>query len=85
MLKMKSYLLIGMMALVLAVLVVQSFQISAIRGQLTGNVVSASGGAIDTSGWTEDEKMNYDMHGIIPARVKGSADSSAGTGMVGGC
>lgn len=82
---MKSYLLIGMMMLVLAVLLIQSFQISAVKGQLTGNAVSASGGAIDTSGWTEDEKMNYEMHGIIPARVNRGADSSAGAGMVGGC
>ena len=30
--------------------------------------------------------MNYDMHGIIPARSQGGAPStSAGSGMVGGC
>ncbi len=41
---------------------------------------------IDTSGWTANEKMNYEMHGIIPASAKGSAPStSAGSGMVGGC
>ncbi len=81
---MKNYLLVGMLALVLAIVVIQSFQISAVKGQLTGNII-ASGGAIDTSGWTDDELMNYEMHGIIPARVKGSAASSAAPQMVGGC
>ena len=41
---------------------------------------------IDTTGWTENEIMNYEMHGTIPARAQGSAPStSAGSGMVGGC
>ncbi len=85
---MKNYLLLGMLALVLAIVVIQSFQISAIAGQLAGDAAAVSadsGGAIDTSGWTDDELMNYEMHGIIPARVKGSAASSAGADMVGGC
>ncbi len=48
--------------------------------------VDAATGKIDMSGWTENEKMNYDMHGIIPARSQGGAPStSAGSGMVGGC
>lgn len=72
-----------MLALVLALLVIQSFQISAMKGQVTGNV--AAGGAVDMTGWTENEKMNYEMHGIIPARAKGSATSSAAPQMVGGC
>ena len=43
-------------------------------------------GKIDTTGWTEDEIMNYEMHGIIPAGTTGSAtSSSSGSGMVGGC
>lgn len=43
-------------------------------------------GEIDTTGWTTNEIMNYEMHGTIPARV-GSSSASAGTsgGMVGGC
>ena len=46
----------------------------------------ASAGQIDTTGWTENEKMNYEMHGIIPANAQGSAPStSTGSGMVGGC
>ena len=50
----------------------------------TGNSVNS--GEIDTSDWTENEIMNYEMHGTIPARLQGKiAASSAGTGMVGGC
>ena len=53
---------------------------------LTGNAI-ASSGKLDTSSWSENEKMNYDMHGTIPARLQGKVASSAssGTGMVGGC
>jgi len=47
---------------------------------------STTGNAIDTAGWTANELMNYEMHGTIPARVKGSTSSaSSGSGMVGGC
>jgi len=49
---------------------------------ITGNV-AASSGAIDTTGWTENEKMNYEMHGTIPARI--GQGSSSSSGMVGGC
>ena len=58
---------------------------------LTGNSVSVeTSGRIDTSGWTENEIMNYEMHGVIPARTKsgvsGAATTSSGSsGMVGGC
>ena len=50
----------------------------------TGKSVSSSG-KIDTTGWTADEIMNYEMHGIIPAGTTGSATSSSSGGMVGGC
>ena len=50
------------------------------QSTLNGNLVS---GKLDTSGWTENEKMNYEMHGTIPARVSNSA--SAYSNMVGGC
>ncbi len=50
------------------------------KSTLNGNIVS---GKLDTTGWTENEKMNYEMHGTIPARVSSSA--SASNGMVGGC
>ena len=82
---MKSYLTLGMLALVLALLVIQSFQISAIKGQITGNAVAVSansGGAIDTTGWSEDEKMQYEHHGIMPARFQ---QNSRQTAQVGSC
>ena len=57
--------------------------------RLTGNVVAGTSGKLDTTGWTENEIMNYEMHGTIPARVQGKAGASStpsGTGgMVGGC
>ena len=48
----------------------------------TGNV--AKSGKIDMTGWTENEIMNYEMHGTIPAGAGSSTSSSSG-GMVGGC
>ena len=50
------------------------------QSNLNGNSIS---GKLDTSDWTENEKMNYEMHGTIPARVSSSA--SASSNMVGGC
>ena len=47
---------------------------------ITGNAVS---GKLDTTGWTDNEKMNYEMHGTIPARF--GQGGSAGASMVGGC
>ena len=51
---------------------------------LTGNT---SGGEIDTTGWTANEVMNYEMHGTIPVRATGRGSASTGSsgGMVGGC
>ena len=49
----------------------------------TGNATNS--GKIDTTGWTENEIMNYEMHGTIPARVQSGASSSSSSGMVGGC
>ncbi|MBS3091393.1 hypothetical protein J4217_03020 [Candidatus Pacearchaeota archaeon] len=54
---------------------------------ISGNAVSSSG-KLDTSSWSENEKMNYEMHGTIPARLQGkvaSSSASSGAGMVGGC
>ena len=53
---------------------------------LTGNAISD--GKINTSDWTANEKMNYEMHGTIPARLQGklsASSQSSGAGMVGGC
>lgn len=76
---------------ILAVLIVfaafQFYQISSLKksfsnNAITGNVVT--GGAIDMNGWTEDEKMQYEHHGILPARLQ-SGSNAPSTGMVGGC
>ena len=67
-------------ALVLAVLLVAFF---AFKGGLAGNAVSD--GKLDTTGWSANEIMNYEMHGTIPARVQGSSGASSSGGMVGGC
>jgi hypothetical protein len=65
--------------LLIAVIYTVFFKISS-----TGNSVNS--GEIDTSDWTENEIMNYEMHGTIPVRLQGKiAASSTGTGMVGGC
>ncbi len=48
--------------------------------------IGAASGKIDTTGWTENEIMNYEMHGTIPARVGASSTSTGSSGgMVGGC
>jgi len=55
---------------------------------ISGNAVAGSSGQLDTSGWSENEKMNYEMHGTIPARLQGkvaASSTSSGGGMVGGC
>ena len=66
-------------ALFLAVLFL-TFKAAAITNTVTGN-------AIDTTGWTDNEIMNYEMHGTIPSRLAGSSSAaqSSGSQMVGGC
>jgi len=75
--------------IVLAVLVIASgiqvFQISSLKKSISGNAVS-SNGQLDTTSWTENEIMNYEMHGTIPSRVQSSSQTSLSSGgMVGGC
>ena len=66
--------------LLIAVIYTVFFRVSS-----TGNAIN-SNRQIDTTGWTENEIMNYEMHGTIHARLQGKiAANSAGTGMVGGC
>ncbi len=64
-----------------------TFKVSRLTGSASASVSNT--GEIDTSGWTENEIMNYEMHGTIPARVQQSSSSSSGDssygGMVGGC
>lgn len=80
--------------IILAFLVVsialQIYQISSLKERLTGNTITGdavSSGAVDMSGWTEQEKMMYEHHGTLPARAQSSAGSAqaSNSGMVGGC
>ncbi len=52
-------------------------------GTLSGGT-SGEPGKIDMTGWTANEKMNYEMHKTIPVRAQ-KENSPSGTGMVGGC
>jgi len=87
---MKLTAVMAVVSILLVVSIVQSFQLNNISNKIsaTGAVTAQAGnGAIDTAGWTENEIMNYEMHGTIPARAGGgsSAGGSSGLGMVGGC
>ncbi|MBI5332252.1 MAG: hypothetical protein HZB65_01640 [Candidatus Aenigmarchaeota archaeon] len=78
--------LVIILVAVLLVVVVQAFQITSLGNKVTGQVTSgSSSGSMDMTGWTENEKMNYEMHGTIPSRVSGGSASISGSGMVGGC
>ena len=83
----KEYLMLGMVAVILALAIMQSFQIKAIKAGQNAPVISgAATGSVDMTGWTADEKMMYEHHGTLPARVQGgSAPAASGSGMVGGC
>ncbi|HLC63204.1 MAG TPA: hypothetical protein VJJ21_02695 [Candidatus Nanoarchaeia archaeon] len=70
----------------------QSYQISSLKNTITGNVagnIAGSSSGINTAGWTDNEKMNYEMHGTIPARAQTARVQTnnvpASSGMVGGC
>ncbi len=55
---------------------------------LSGKAVDGSSGKLDMTGWSENEIMNYEMHGTVPARLQGNgaaSSPSSGSGMVGGC
>ncbi|MBI5553632.1 MAG: hypothetical protein HY917_02715 [Candidatus Diapherotrites archaeon] len=42
-------------------------------------VVQGSGtGALNMSDWTDNERMNYEMHGVVPARAQRTTASAAG-------
>ena len=77
----KNIVLVGIVVAVLLLSVVQSFQIRTIKNQMTGNAAVSAGG-IDISGWTEDEKMQYEHHGIMPARLQ---QNNRQTSQVGSC
>ena len=80
-----------LMWIVIGILFVAVIFLTFKTSSLTGNAVAGSSGNLDTTGWTENEKMNYEMHDTIPARLQGKVSASsassapAGAGMVGGC
>ncbi len=81
--KMETKNLIWVLIGVVLVSLVISMAYRPVTGGVTAKVDAT--GKLDTAGWTADEKMNYEMHGQIPARVKGVSSAPSGSGMVGGC
>lgn len=88
-------LLTGLVAVVIVIVAIQTVQLVTFSQKApTANFVatsaqaqsqnSASSGAIDTSTMTANEKMNYEMHGIVPARY-GSSGVNGLPQQVGGC
>ena len=81
----ETIIIIAVIALVLLAVL---FATGIVKINLSGKSVAVdSSGNLDTTGWTDNEKMNYEMHGTIPTRLQGkvSAPTSTGSGMVGGC
>ncbi len=82
----KNILIGAVVAIFLVIAIFQTVQIYSLKttksNTASGNV--ATGGAINMDGWTENEKMNYDMHGTIPARAQSQPTSNLPT-QVGGC
>ena len=77
-----------MMWIVIGVLFLSVLFLMYKASTISGNAVAGDSGKLDTSSWSENEKMNYDMHGTVPARLQGkeaASSASSGTGMVGGC
>ncbi len=82
-----------LVAVVVMITMVQTVQLTLLsqKAASTTGLAIASGsansvsGAIDTSQMTENEKMNYEMHGTIPARFGGGSASNGLPQMVGGC
>ena len=81
----------AILGILLVISILQAFQISALKSIPTGNAVNAiaggaagTAGGINMAGWTEDEKMMYEHHGTLPARLE-QAPASSQAQMVGGC
>ena len=79
-----TYILFGVIALLVVVSLVQSFQINGLRKDIKNQATSTTKGAIDMSGWTENEKMMYEHHGTLPTRAQGNSQNPQAA-MVGGC
>ena len=80
--------LYGVVIFILIILAIGTFANTKFRaGSSTGNAVAGSSGKLDTTGWTDNEKMNYEMHGTVPSRLQGEVTASAvssRTGIVAG-
>lgn len=93
--KLLEYVLLGMVAVIFVTVLYQSVQISALKNTIAQSMSAGAGiaagqsgssGAINMAGWTDDEKMMYEHHGTLPARLQGKGQNQApSTGMVGGC
>ncbi|HLD58234.1 MAG TPA: hypothetical protein VI977_01155 [archaeon] len=68
-----------LLAATVLVLFFNSLQQAQINSMLSLGGNSQVTGTLDMSGWTADEKMNYEMHGIIPARLGSAAQPSGNT------
>ncbi len=77
-----------LMWIVIGVLFLSVLFLTYKASNLTGNAAAGSSGKLDTTGWSANEVMNYEMHGTVPARLQGkvaASSGSSGSGMVGGC
>ncbi len=79
------WVVIVVLAIAVVYLTVQVQKVGSGAQQIGSAGSSLSGGAIDMSGWTETEKMEYEHHGTLPARLQGSAQNVQAPSMVGGC
>jgi len=81
----KNILIGAVVAIFLVIAIFQTVQIYNIKdsNKVTGNAVSS--GSIDTSTMTENEKMNYEMHGTIPARLLSGSAQNNPPQQVGSC
>lgn len=82
----KENMIIILLVIVVMIAAFQTLQLVSLNNKPAISAAATAGtsnGAPDMTGWTENEKMNYEMHGIIPARAGGG--SSGSSGMVGGC
>jgi len=68
--------------IVIVVLLIATIFLTFKGSSSTGNAIN--NGKIDMTGWTENEKMNYEMHGTVPARAGVNSASTSSGGMVGG-
>ena len=82
----KNLILAIVVGVLIVIAIVQTIQISSLSNKVSGNIVTGNvvSGKLDTTGWTENEIMNYEMHGTIPARI-GSSQSNSLPTQVGGC